>query len=235
VLLFRFWGRYTQDLVDHRENLASMRERATVFVSTPQRLVNLVKGAMSGAEAVLKDLLDLTALVIVDEAHRAAAPMYQTILNRFREAESKSAVVGLTATPFRTEYQQDDPNAGTAELKRLFQRIIEPVQTLGEDPRSELQARGYLAKPTWDSIKTKTLLRPPPLEDLAILTDDDIDRIDYALKVRADNASRRLVVLEKLLPIERRMTPRSSTSAPRCWTPSAWHSCCGRRASRAHS
>jgi superfamily II DNA or RNA helicase len=201
LLLFRFWGQYTQDLVDHRENLASMHQRATVLVSTPQRLVNLVKSAVPRADEVLADIVSLTSLIVIDEAHRAAAPMYQTILTRFREAESNTAVVGLTATPFRAEYSQDDPTAGTTELKRLFQRIIEPTKTLGDDPRSELQARGYLASPTWDSIKTKTLLRPPPIQNLLELTDYDIERIDYALKVRADNASRRLVVLEHLRPI----------------------------------
>lgn len=201
VMLFRFWGKYTQDLVDHRENLASMRQRATVLVSTPQRLVNLVKGAVPRADEVLKDIVDLTSLVVIDEAHRAAAPMYQTILGRLRESATETAVVGLTATPFRTEYLQDDPIAGTAELKRLFQRIVEPVETLGDDPRTELQSRGYLAKPVWDSIKTNTLLRPPPIDDLFGITEDDIERIDYALKVRADNASRRLVVLDRLRPI----------------------------------
>lgn len=204
LMLFRFWGKYTQDLVNHRDSLASIRQRPAVLVSTPQRILNLIKGVAPRADEVLRDILELTALVIVDEAHRAAAPTYRTILDRFREVGSPAAVVGLTATPFRAEYSQADPTAGTAELQRLFKRIIEPRRTLGDDPRSELQARGYLARPIWDSIKTETLLRPPPFSDTETLTDDQIERIDFALKIRADNTSRRLAILEKLLPIARK-------------------------------
>jgi DNA repair protein RadD len=169
-------------------------------VSTPQRLVNLIKDSIPRASEVLEDIVNLTELIVIDEAHRAAAPMYKTILRRFEDARRDVAVVGLTATPFRAEYLQDDPIGGTAELKKLFHRIIEPINTLGEDPRTELQSRGYLSEPVWDSIKTNTLLRPPPLDDGPI-TDEDIERIDHALKIRADNASRRLAILEKLRPI----------------------------------
>src|SRR5690606_8554028 len=164
VMLFRFWGKYTQDLVDHRDGLTSIRRRPAVLVSTPQRIVNLMKGVVPRADEVLRDILELTALVVVDEAHRAAARMYQTILNRLRDADSTAAVIGLTATPFRAEYSHNNPIAGTAKLKRLFKRILEPSKTLGDDPRTELQERGFLARPIWDSIETATLLRPPPLE-----------------------------------------------------------------------
>ena len=64
-----------------------------------------------------------------------------------------------------------------------------------------MQDRGYLARPIWQSIPTKTLLRPPPLQDLFELSEDDIEKIDYALKIRADNSTRRLTVLNALLPI----------------------------------
>ncbi len=204
LMLFRFWGRYTQDLIDHRENLAAMHRRPTVLISTPQRMVNLIEQRTPHALATLADVHRLCALVIVDEAHRAAAPMYRTILARFAGAAGNPALLGLTATPFRAEYLQHDPIAGTRELKKVFRRIIEPLQTLGEDPRTELQKRGYLASPLWRDIKTKTLLRPPPLGDPLHLSSEDIERVDYALKLRADNSTRRLTVLEHLLPICRR-------------------------------
>jgi len=35
-----------------------------------------------------------------------------------------------------------------ADLELLFRRIVEPVETLGDDPRTELQSRGYLAHRT---------------------------------------------------------------------------------------
>lgn len=201
LMLFRFWGRYTQDLIDHRTNLAAMHQRPTVLISTPQRLVGLIEERVPLARTVLQDLLELTALLVIDEAHRAATPMYQTILDGFEQAGNRAALIGLTATPFRGEYDPADPVAGTQKLRKLFRRIIEPTKTLGDDPRSELQKRGFLAKPVWQEIPTKTLLRPPPLDDLWSLSEEDIEKVDYALKIRADNSSRRLTVLNHILPI----------------------------------
>ncbi len=201
LALFRFWGRYTQDLVDHRDNLAMMHRRPAVLISTPHRMVNLLDGRTPNAHIVLQDILSSTALIVVDEAHRAAAPSYRRILDGFHKAGSEAGVIGLTATPFRQEYDPNDPIAGTRELKQLFHHIIEPISTLGDEPRLELQRRAFLAQPQWDEVKTNTLLRPPPLEDFNHLTEEDIEKIDYALKIRADNTSRRLLLLDYLFSV----------------------------------
>lgn len=201
LLLFRFWGRYTRDLVEHRENLLAMHGRPTALLSTPHRIVSLIEGRADGSEAVLAELQQRTKLLVIDEAHRAAAPSYRRILESFRAAGSDAALIGLTATPFRGEYDRADPTAGTAELKRVFRDIIEPLRTLGENPRATLQERGFLATPEWDEVRTRTLLRPPPLAAGRRLSDDDIEKIDHALKIRADSGPRRLAVLDHLLPI----------------------------------
>jgi superfamily II DNA or RNA helicase len=109
--------------------------------------------------------------------------------------------VGLTATPFRQEYAPNDPIAGTRELRELFNRIIEPIETLGEDPREALQSRGYLAQPLFSEIKTKTQLKTPSGIDVDNPTESDIERIDYALKLRADNSDRRMLVLKEITAI----------------------------------
>ena len=100
LMLFRFWGRFTQDLIDHRANLSTMHHRPTVLISTPNRMVGLVNDRVPLAETVLNDILDLTCLIVVDEAHRAATDMYQLIIDAFKSAENSASLVGLTATPF---------------------------------------------------------------------------------------------------------------------------------------
>ena len=201
LLLFRFWGRYTQDLVAHRDTLAAVKTHPAVLVSTPQRVVNLLSGRLQHGREVLEDLQRSTVLLLIDEAHRAAAPSYRTIVDAFTAVNAGAAVIGLTATPFREEYDPKDPDAGTRELRRLFRSIIEPIETLGENPRVALEAQGFLARPTWETVKTRTYLKAPLLEDPEHLSEDDIERIDYALKIRADNPDRRLTVLERLLEI----------------------------------
>lgn len=201
VLLFRFWGAYTRDLEEHRETLFTLEQRPAVLVSTPQRLRNLIEGKIANGEPILKALMQHVGLIVIDEAHRAAAPTYQQIVTHFGKAAHEPAIVGLTATPFRQEYAADDPIAGTIELRDLFRTIIEPIEVLGEDPRASLQERGYLARPVFDVIKTETRLKPPEGIDLDNLTAEAIERIDYALKLRADKPERRLIILDRVVEL----------------------------------
>lgn len=201
LLLFRFWGGYTRDLQKHGETLRALDQQPTVLVSTPHRLVNLIDGALTGGSEIVETLLRVTGLVVIDEAHRAAAPSYRWIIQSFVSAPAAPSIVGLTATPFRQEYSPNDPIAGTRELRELFNRIIEPIDTLGEDPREVLQSRGYLAQPLFSEIKTKTQLKTPAGIDMDNPTEGDIEKIDYALKLRADNSDRRMLVLAEITTI----------------------------------
>jgi hypothetical protein len=102
-------------------------------------------------------------------------------MQAFQDTRRKPAMIGLTATPFRQEYSATDPHAGTRELRELFQQVIEPLDTLGENPRAKLEADGFLARPIWSEIKTATLLMAPPIPDAEHITEDDIEKIDYAV------------------------------------------------------
>ncbi len=201
LLLFRFWGRYTRNLAEHRETLENIEFRPTALISTPQRIVNLLKGELAGGGKLIESIERTAGLVLIDEAHRAAAPTYRAILQAFAERAPTARVLGLTATPFRQEYLESDPQAGTAQLKELFRTIIEPVKTLGEDPRKRLQERGFLATPVWRTIKTDTLLKAPEVQDPTSLTEQEVEKVDYALRIRADNPKRRLTILQQVLPI----------------------------------
>jgi DNA repair protein RadD len=199
LLLVRFWGGHTQDLVEHRETLHQVLARPSVLVSTPQRIVNLLEGAIAHSEAVAADLRDALGLIVIDEAHRAAAPSYSTILNGLIQAERPASVVGLTATPFRMEYLGDDPEEGTRELKEIFGRLIEPIETLGESPRLKLQDDRVLARPIPGTIKTPTTISVPATAPGP--EDEGYERIDRVLKLKADNGPRRLAILRELVPI----------------------------------
>lgn len=201
LLLFRFWGGYTRDLEEHSGTLATMAQRPAVLVTTPQRLQNLIEGKIANGGPILEALMQLVGLIVIDEAHRAAAPTYQRIIQYFSKATYVPGIVGLTATPFRHEYAINDPIAGTLELRELFRNIIEPIEVLGEDPRATLQERGYLAQPIFDVIRTETRLKPPEGIDLENITADAIERIDYALKLRADKPERRLVILDRIVDV----------------------------------
>lgn len=200
LLLVRFWGRYSQDLEEHRATLQQYLSHPSALVSTPQRMMNLLDARIQGSDGVLQDLRRALGLLVVDEAHRAAAPSYRRILTELIPAERPVSVAGLTATPFRAEYSPD-PEEGTRELKQLFHALIEPTTTLGENPRRTLQEMRVLAAPIFETIETPTVIRIPNLPDAGMMSEDDLERIDRVLALRADNTPRRLAILKHLLPL----------------------------------
>ncbi len=203
VLLVRFWGQYTHDLRHHRQTLRRILECPSVLVSTPNRIVSLLGSDDENAESVIEDLRAGLGLLVIDEAHRAAAPSYRMILAEILRPERQLPVVGLTATPFRREYLEDDPDAGTRELREIFRTLIEPTLTLGSNARATLQERGVLARPAFEVIQTSTVMQIPEVENANQPSEDELDRIDRALAVRADNSPRRLAILQHILPLAR--------------------------------
>jgi superfamily II DNA or RNA helicase len=201
IYLVRFWGRYTADLVGHRDTLQAAMQASSVFVSTPQRFANLIKEGSDEAQWAVACLRNGVRAVVVDEAHRAAAPSYQQILSLF-EGVGDASVIGLTATPFRTEYAEDGM-AGTLLLAKLFfSQIVEPQVTLGADPRAKLQEMEVLARPVLETLHTGVRLTLPPGLDLANPTQEALERADMALRLKADaSAARRLALTEKLVSI----------------------------------
>ena len=197
LLLVRFWGRYTQDLERHRDALAKVLHSPCVLISTPQRIVNLLNSESAQARIVVADLRQSLGSLIVDEAHRAAAPSYKTILDAL--AAGGVPVIGLTATPFRMEYNPKDQDAGTEALRKLFPRLIEP--SLGDSVREVLQQRGILAEPRFQTITTNIPMKMPSIENPDEPTSDDLERIDRVLKIRADQPRRRISILEHVVSL----------------------------------
>lgn len=200
TLLVRFWGKYT-DPAAHRQTLRRILESPSVLVSTPNRIISMLDATRAEARSVIEDLQQGLGLLVIDEAHRAAAPSYRRIVTEIAVPARAVPVVGLTATPFRHEYAADDPDAGTRELRGIFQNLIEPNRTLGPNPRLKLQERRILARPEFQTIPTPTVMEMPEMDEAGMPSTDDLERIDRVLAVRADNSPRRLAVLERIVPL----------------------------------
>lgn len=193
IVLFRFWGQYTQQLNQHAQALDNLKTSPCVLISTPQRIFNLLCDPSEPAKALRGDLRYGVGAIVVDEAHRAAAPTYRRILDDF-EQHTKASVLGLTATPFRM--------SGTQELQTIFEAVLYPDNTFQNvDPKDYLQDRGYLARPRWREIETQTIMKLPDDISPSTLTEQEIGRIDDVLAIRADNARRRIIILDAILEI----------------------------------
>lgn len=196
----RRFGQHGRSDESDQELLGAPRSGHQFVVATPQRLLNDLARWQRTEPALLADWLDALELVVIDEAHRAAAPQYQRVLDAITD-RWQPQVLGLTATPFRYEYHHRYPELGTRELYKLFRRIVTPERTLGEHPREALQARGVLAVPREHHVDTGTRIR---IGDLFAQHDDSVDeaawqeKVDRRLMELADDAIRRRQVFGHL-------------------------------------
>lgn len=195
LAMIRFWGAYTRSDELLREALGHAARDFCVLVTTPQRLVNVLQAAAGQHREWRTTLLEHAGLVVIDEAHRAAAPTYRQIIDAFAQA-THASIVGLTATPFRREYI--DRHEGTRELRTLFRRLIEASRTLGITPLETLQARGVLARPVLKEIVTRqrVQLQPSLFADAEPRSDE---QIDDEINQLVDTHARRREILKSLL------------------------------------
>jgi DNA repair protein RadD len=122
-----------------------------VVVASIQKLHAAARGA--GQEMTPEELEVIgegTGVVVIDEAHRALAPSYGSVLNSlgisFRSKQSTTALLGLTATPRRAGEDE------TVRLRRRFHNRILNASSLGQDPVQTLRAQGVLARIDYESL-----------------------------------------------------------------------------------
>jgi DNA repair protein RadD len=207
VDLVRFWGSYSR-FSRHGEDVAGRLDTPTILVSTPQRIDNLRLGASvddrEAAQRFLRRLRDVLRVVVVDEAHRAAAPIYRRILETLQV--EPASLLGLTATPFRNVA---DPEAGARELKEVFGELVEPDRIDEvEHPTSKalrdvLERRRVLARAHFETIETGVRMGSIVAHEDEELSVQRIEALDQQLRRRADRPSRRERVFERLLPVAR--------------------------------
>lgn len=140
VPLVRFWGAYDTDLrtVDDGVVVAGLKKAFS---------------KLRGDDHQLRALSARNPLVVMDEAHQAIAPTYQTIINLLLRPLSDARLLGLSATPGRT---WNDPEADK-ELANFFASRKVTLKVDGyENPVSYLISRGYLAEPRYTLIRSNT-------------------------------------------------------------------------------
>lgn len=192
-----------KNLDKHGDALLRILESPCVIISTPNRIANLIGGEQVVADTTIDALRSGLRLIVVDEAHRAAAPSYSKIIDMFAAGTRPHvSLIGLTATPFReVNVVNGDSDAGAAQLQRIFENITEPTESLeigeGREPIDVLQERGILSQIAWQPIRTNISLK---LDDL---NEDDthFEDIDHILGQRADKRIRRMKILQAIVPV----------------------------------
>lgn len=163
ITIYRYWGGSTLNL----EKL----ESGFLVAGLPKLW------AASGSDVrIMRELAEITAGVIFDEAHQAIARTYQYITEQL--LSYNPPLLGLTATPGRTA-EVSDSDYHLAEMFASNKVTIDPKGH--GNPVTYLIRQGYLADPEFTSfeISSQVQIAPPEegldytAEDLRALGDDE--------------------------------------------------------------
>ena len=192
IFLFRFWKKYLKSNIDNLLSIGVNEKTPFIMICTPLKTYNFMNENLD-----LKAFLsNKTSLVIIDEAHRTGAKTYKNIIDILCKENNSTSFIGLTATPYRTEYNNKQPELETKSLTDLFNKnLIIPEKTLGNNLvkiKTELQNRGYLSKPIKISIDMKDQISI----DFAECTHtENFIKIDRLLQKFVDKDTRRKSIL----------------------------------------
>lgn len=176
----------------------------TILVTTPMKALKLLEMKHTQNE-LITGLQQRTRLLVIDEAHRAAAPTYGSILDAL---PTLTSVIGLTATPYGKVYLGQST---TDELLAIFNdKLIRP-ESLFEDFEDDedsnaklfLLRKNILAKPVVHEIRTGSKLSDPCL---VINDEQDLeaqaDSLDQAIRRDLATApSRTQLIYRHLRPL----------------------------------
>lgn len=179
VNVFRFWGARQLNVGSSADGL---------LVAGFPKMYSMAKGATTS----IAQLGDKTNLLVIDEAHQAIAPTYQTVIEGLSARRLDMKVLGLTATPGRT---WNDPEADR-KLAAFFERQKVTLDVEGyTDPIDFLVKQGFLAQPTFRKIMHNGgELSPGELAKLA----GDLDIPASILRKLADDERRTVKIVREI-------------------------------------
>ena len=93
---------------------------------------------------ILRSILKDKVIIVIDEAHHATAPSYQTIIRAIHKYRPSAKLLGLTATPSR----------GTERETKQLWKTFESEKPVFEITMNQLISNGTLSKPIPKTIET---------------------------------------------------------------------------------
>ena len=142
---------------------------------------------------------DRASLVVFDEAHRAVAATYDRLVETLVTRNSRTGLLGLSATPGRT-WNDVDQDVAVAEM---FHGNKVTLEFDGTNPIERLTRDGYLAAATFSRLDVASDLEPSEFGvdvDSLGAADDIPEPVAEAL---ADNEQRNALIVQSILDLSR--------------------------------
>lgn len=96
-------------------------------------------------------------VVVVDETHHATSASYQKVLKRIKTINPNMVLLGLTATPYRMNYYEQNKLQSMFNINSNIKKGIGKKGFVYEITLKELIASGFLANPKYIPVYTKII------------------------------------------------------------------------------
>ncbi|OYE01252.1 DEAD/DEAH box helicase family protein [Nostoc sp. 'Peltigera membranacea cyanobiont' 232] len=161
----------------------------------------------SGLDHLLKNWVGhlQEVLLVVDEAHHATAKTYRKLINavkdnlKERSPDKGFKMLGLTATPFRTD-----------ESEKSLLKLVFPNDIIFSEHLRNLIAKGILAEPIFENLKTNIEIKQKlnELNARQIKNIEDFDRLpkDIAEKI-AQSSTRNNQIIDHYINNREKYNP----------------------------
>lgn len=133
----------------------SMARRANVYVCGIQSVAN--KNGYRHIAGILGTAGKERVVVVVDEAHHATSASYQKVINRIKNINPNMILLGLTATPYRMNYYEQNKLQSMFNINSNIAKGIGRKGFVYEITLKELIASGFLADPKYIPVYTKII------------------------------------------------------------------------------
>ena len=145
----------------------------------------------------LWSLGDRASLVVFDEAHQAVAATYQRLVETLVTRNSRTGLLGLSATPGRT-WNDVDEDVAVAEL---FHGNKVTLEFDGINPIERLTKEGYLAAANFSRLDVASDLDLSDADRDSLEAADDIP--EPVAEALADNEQRNALIIQSILDLRR--------------------------------
>lgn len=132
-------------------------------------------------------------LIVADEAHMAVAPKYKQAI--IKHIGSRTAILGLTATPIRTDIDEN------AELRQFFFHTIVSSSDHCDFSTKKLQSRQILATPEFVISESKAYIEVGESDARRLLDDQDIG--GDVLRILSEESSRNALIARHCINLAR--------------------------------
>ncbi|WP_297958013.1 DEAD/DEAH box helicase [uncultured Ruminococcus sp.] len=176
------------DIKDYRISCISGEHLSIRQVDKVEVIVASIQSICRSLDHLRRILKRGKVMVVIDECHHTEAKSYRNTLKFIRECRSKVKLLGLTATPIRSNDKE------TAHLLKIFdnKRIFEVAM-------SDLIAKKILADPQYERVETSENFEPDISYDEAKFINKYGELPDTLIHKIAVSKERNAIILKQYL------------------------------------